>query len=92
MRIGSLALGANGLLTMLFSPAITPLTKFFGYRIVYYLCHITGAVVFFLPLFPHFQTPIFSFILGAGMFTMNTIQNTVPYTLTGIAVAEKGIH
>jgi solute carrier family 45, member 1/2/4 len=91
VRMGSLAMGLMGVSTFITSFAVAPAVKLIGYKAVYFIAHLWGAVSIILPLWPLMSTPFAAIALCACGGVFNAITTAIPFTLIGLAVPEEQV-
>lgn len=91
VRMGSLAMGLMGVTTFLTSFAVAPAVKLIGYKAVYLIAHLWGAVSIILPMWPIMSTPFAAIALCTCGGVFNAITTAIPFTLIGLAVPEEQV-
>eukprot|EP01122_Echinamoeba_exundans_P009190 TRINITY_DN3187_c0_g2_i1.p1 TRINITY_DN3187_c0_g2~~TRINITY_DN3187_c0_g2_i1.p1 ORF type:complete len:172 (-),score=6.15 TRINITY_DN3187_c0_g2_i1:193-708(-) len=88
VRVGSLALGFMGIVTVLSSFACDPLVPLIGYKPLWFLGHFWAIVSLISVIIPPFATPFaaVAFCVVGGVY--NGVATAVPYALLGIIVGQ----
>eukprot|EP01094_Clydonella_sp_ATCC50884_P000635 TRINITY_DN10481_c0_g1_i2.p1 TRINITY_DN10481_c0_g1~~TRINITY_DN10481_c0_g1_i2.p1 ORF type:complete len:419 (+),score=79.19 TRINITY_DN10481_c0_g1_i2:199-1455(+) len=94
VRMGSLGMGLNNIVTMVYSLLIPYVQNYVGIKPSYSFVHALVAVCFLLPLIPAMQHVVPAEIIAAASGFLNAAMNVTPYALLGETVnkTESGLY